>query len=224
MWLKIKQIKQDAPNTFSIIFERPKNFNFYPGQYLDLKLPVKDPLGDSRILSISSSPSENFVMVTYHLGITPYKKLLEKIQVGESIESSHPAGTVVIDPSSPIVMIAGGIGIAPYRSMVKWAIDRKLKTPLTLIYSNSTKEIIFKEELDQWSKQLTNLKIHYIVTQKDGRLTKEKLQSILNSKLLTLNSIFYLAGSPSMVDDFENILLELGVERFNIRTDRFDGY
>ncbi len=223
MQLKLIKIRQETKDTYSLILEKPENFNFYPGQYLDVEMPVDDPLGKTRILSIASSPSEDTVILTYKLGITPYKKALEKLKPGDVISSSHPAGTVVIDASSPIVMIAGGIGIAPHRSMLKWAVDRKLDIPITLIYSNTDEDIIFKKELDVWQKQLPSLKIHYVITSKDGRLTKEKLEQLL-PEAFRLLPIYYLAGTPSMVDTFENILLDLGIESFNIRTDRFDGY
>lgn len=221
MKLTVKHIKKEANNTFSIIFKRPKNLDFYPGQYLDLELPVKDPGGKTRIMSIASSPSEDFLMVTYKLGVTPYKKFMAQLKVGDKVESSHPAGTVVIDDSGPIVMLSGGIGIAPHRSMIKWAVDRKLNLPITLIYSNSDEDFIYKKELNQWLKIYPKLTIHYIITSKDGRLTPTNLSTIVEK---SVEQIFYVSGPPGMVDDFENILLNLGVESFNIRTDRFDGY
>src|SRR3989344_2828440 len=168
MQLEIKAIKKEAGGVFSLLFSKPENFIFYPGQYLDI----------GRILSISSSPTEDFVMLTYKTGISSFKKMLEKVKIGDLFSSSHPAGTVVMDNSSPIVMIAGGIGITPHR---------------------------------------------YMITSKDGHLTKEKLRSIINFPLSIINSIFYLAGPPSLVDDFENILLSLGIDETSIRTDRFDG-
>jgi ferredoxin-NADP reductase len=223
MIFKVKEIKKEASKTFSIILEKPDSLNFYPGQYLDIELPVHDPLGKTRIFSISSSPSEDFTMVTYKTGISVFKKELEKIKTGDKIQSSHPAGTVVIDDSAPLIMIAGGIGIAPHRSMIKWAFDRQLNLPITLIYSNSDSDFIFKKELDSWAKKLPNLKIYYIVTSKDGRLTEDKLSLVLKATNYK-QPIHYLAGPPSMVDDFEEILLKLGVDSTNIRTDRFDGY
>ncbi len=218
MQLKLLKIQQEAKDIFSLFFEKQKGFNFYPGQYLDIEL-----LSDSRIFSISSSPSEDFIMLTYKTGPSEFKKKLQSLKPGDVISSSHPAGTVVIDDSSPIVMMAGGIGIAPHRSMLKWAVDRKLNLPITLIYSNSDADFPFKKELDSWQKQLPSLTIHYINTSKDGRLTEEKLNT-LYPRPYTLDPVFYLAGPPAMVDHFENILLKLGVDSTNIRTDRFDGY
>lgn len=221
MKLTVKKIKKEAEDSFSIIFDKPKNFQFYPGQYLDMELPVEDPRSQTRIMSISSSPSEDFLMITYIEGISPYKIAMQNLRPGDIVESSHPAGTVVIDDSSPLVFLAGGVGIAPHRSMIKWAVDQKLDLPITLIYSNSGPDFIFKKELDQWQKQFNNLTIYYVVTSKDGRLSDAKLATAVGS---LANKIFYLAGSPGMVDDFENVLLKMGIDSTNIRTDRFDGY
>ena len=106
--------------------------------------------------------------------------------------------------------------------MIKYALDQKLNLPITLIYSNSDEDFIFKKELDEWQKLYPKLKIIYHNTSQKGRLDAEKLLKLLPTKNSEL--IYYLAGSPSMVDDFENILLKLGVDSTSIRTDRFDGY
>ena len=229
MILKVTQIKKEAGDAFSVIFENPGD-RFYPGQYIEL---------EGRCFSIASSPTENFLMITTRPGISDFKKRIGKTKPGDSWESSHPAGTVTIDEVDPLVFIAGGIGITPFRSMIKWAYDRKFKTKMTLIYSSSQKKIktaakrgsytnsdenfIYKDELDTWKKDLPNLTIHYINTNKDGRLNNNKLEPlILNTDPLI--PIYYIAGSPSFVDAFEKMLLEIGIDKLNIRTDRYDGY
>ena len=217
MLLKILNKKRETINVFSLILEKPENFSFYPGQYLDIELPVNDPLGNTRAFTISSSPSEDFLMITSKKGITEFKKTMEQQKSGDFIITSHPAGTFTLDETESAVFLAGGIGITPFRSMLKYAVDQKLSTPITLIYSNSDNNFLFKKELNQWQKKYPKLKIHYVVTDKDGRLTSDKLRSIVNS-------IYYLAGPPKMVDDFESMLLNLRVDPTNIRTDRFDGY
>jgi len=218
MILKIVEQKLETENTFSLILAKPRGFNFYAGQYLDIELPVKDKLGNNRTFTIASSPTENFLKFTSKKGITPFKKFMEQLKTGNTITTSHPAGTFTLDQSTPAIFIAGGIGITPFRSIIKYASDKKLTTPITLIYSNSDHNFLFKKELETWQKQLPNLEIVYINTAKYGRL------KTLDTKYLIPNTIFYLAGPPKMVDDFENLLLKLGVEQTNIRTDRFDGY
>jgi predicted ferric reductase len=143
------------------------------------------------------------------------------------MESSHPAGTITIDEVDPLVFIAGGIGITPYRSMIKWAFDRKFKTPMTLIYCNSDENFIFKKELEIWRKDLPNLTIHYINTGTKGRLNKDTLKKLLPTSAARQRQaslIYYIAGSPAFVDAFEKMLLDLRIDKLNIRTDRYDGY
>lgn len=209
--------KKKGSNCFSLILEKPKNFSFYPGQYLDIELLANDPLGNVRAFTISSSPTEDFLMITTKKGISKFKKALEKLRAGDKISTSHPAGTFTLDETESAVFLAGGIGSTPFRSMLKYAVDQKLSTPITLIYSNSDNDFLFKKELNLWQKQYPSLTIHYVVTGRDGRLDQEKFSRVTDS-------IYYLAGPPKMVDDFEKMLLMLGVDSTNIRTDRFDGY
>ena len=217
MILTVKRIKREMQECFSVIFKKPKNLNYYPGQYLTVKYQKIQ-----REFTISSSPSENLLMITTKTGLSSLKKHLENLSPGGFIESDHPAGTYTLDTQSPAVMICGGIGITPARSMIKYALDNKLSIPISLIYSNSDENFIFKKELDQWMKLYPKLTIHYVVTSTDGRLDEAKFK--LYPIPYSLTPIFYLAGPPKMVDDFEEILLNLGVDSTNIRTDRFDGY
>lgn len=208
-------------NCFSLILEKPDNFTFYPGQYLDIKLPVSDPDGDTRAFTISSSPTEDFLMITPKKGLSPFKKFMEELKAGDEIESSHPAGTFTLDETEPAVFIAGGIGIIPFRSIIKYAVDNQLKTSMTLIYSNSDEDYPFKEELERWKDDLSKLTIIYHNSSQNGRLDNTKVPTAVGK---TVNTIYYLAGSHSFVNSMEKILLDSGVDQTNIRYDRFDGY
>lgn len=212
MVLKIIDKKTEINGCFSLIFQKPAGFFFYAGQYLDVKLG-----GDARAFTISSSPTENFLMITTKYGQSRFKKALEKLKADDTIQTSHPAGTFILDEEESAVFIAGGIGITPFRSMIKYAVSSKIKTPITLIYSNSDNNFLFKKELDEWQDWYGGLDIEYINTSKQGRLTH------LPSTIYHL-PIYYLAGSPSFVDDMAKILLEMGLDEINIRYDRFDGY
>ncbi len=210
MILRVKEKKTETKDVFSLVFEKPNGFNFYPGQYLDYELD-----GDTRAFTISASPTEDFLMLSTKKGTTPFKKALAKLKAGDEVKTSHPAGTFILDESSPAVFIAGGIGITPFRSMIKYAFDQKLKTPITLIYSNSDNNFPFKEQLENWKQHLPKLNIIYHNSTINGYLTHLPVDPLF---------IYYLAGSHSFVNDMEKILKQLGVDETNIRYDRFDGY
>lgn len=218
MLLKITGKRLETDQIFSLILAKPENFNFYPGQYLDVELPVKDRRGNTRTFTISSSPTEDFLMITTKKGVSKFKKAMEKLKGGDVINTTHPIGTFTLDESSPAVFIAGGIGITPFRSIIKHTLDHKLNTPITLFYLNSTSDFLFKTELDKWQKNYSKLRVAYINTSKDSRLNTP------NTKYLIPNTIYYLAGPPKMVDDFGSWLIGSGVDETNIRYDRFDGY
>lgn len=221
MILKIKKIKNEIKDVISVIFKKPKKFFFYPGQYLEITLPVKDRRGKNRDFTISSSPTEKFLMITTKKGVSPFKKYLHQLKVEDEIIASHPAGTFILDKSSPAVFFAGGVGITPFRSMIKYAVDSKLSTPITLIYFNSSDNFLFKKVLDGWKSNLPNLKVVYIQT--PTRFARRAIYPLRFRQASQL-PIYYLAGPPKMVDDFSKMLLELGVDETNIRYDRFDGY
>lgn len=219
MDLKIKDIKSINPQTVSIIFHKPENFTFYPGQFIDLE--IKD---DTRSFSIASAPSEEHLIITTKLGISEFKKNILSLKQGDTLKSSHPAGTFTLEQTSPGVFIAGGIGITPFRSMIKHNTDLNLKSPITLIYSNSNHEFIYKDDLENWQVENPNLQITFLNSAILGRLDTPKLKQILNFKLQDPNTIYYIAGSPNFVKDMQKGLLEHGVDEINIRSDEFDGY
>ena len=217
MVLKIIDKKTETNGCFSLIFQKPPGFFFYAGQYLDIELPIQDKRGKTRAFTISSSPTEDFLMITTKYGQSRFKKALEKLKANDTITTSHPAGTFILDELSPAVFMAGGIGITPFRSMIKYAVTNKIKTPITLIYSNSNNNFLFKKELEGWQKAYPKLQIIYHTSSQHGHLSHIPLPT-------SHFPIYYLAGSPSFVDDMEKILLEMGLDETNIRYDRFDGY
>ncbi len=222
MEFQVLENRKETKDCFSLIFQKLKNFNFYPGQYLDITLKVFGQ--DTKPFTISSSPTEDYLMITSKAGKSTFKKELESLKPKDTINASFPAGTFILDETEPAVFIAGGIGITPFRSMIKYAVDQNFKTPITLIYSNSETDFPFKGAFDNWQRLSKSIKVIYLNSQREGRLNQEKILKILNTKYKIRNTIFYIAGSVKMVSEIKKILLDLGVWEINIRTDEFTGY
>lgn len=213
-------MQKDTNEYLSIFFTKPKDFTFLPGGCFDLAFTEKD-FHEGRIFSFSSSPTEKLLRVTFKKGITEYKKRLEQVKKGDLLDIYYYGTQYTFHPDRLMVFYAGGIGIAVFRSIIKQLVDMRTSASITLIYSNSTEKFPFRKELDTWKKSL-HLSIFYLATQKEGRLTKEKLISYLD--FMDTEYEHYVIGPPSMVDDTREILRTLQVDPKTVHTDSFDGY
>jgi ferredoxin-NADP reductase len=149
---EVLEVDDETPSVKTFRFSRPKTlFSFRPGQYMVVKLTdVTDPRGDSRTFSISSSPTdEDAVSVTTRLGPSPFKQRLFGIRPGEPVNLWAPFGSFVLEDAHPAVLLGGGIGVTPFRSMIRFAVARKLRSPVVLLYSSRiSEEIVYRNEFE----------------------------------------------------------------------------
>ncbi len=219
-----KRKAEDDAVTF--IFKPKKKFSWKPGQYLFYTLPTKNPdeKGVTRYFTISSTPFEGHIAITTRIFEKPstFKKSLMKLKTGDEIEASGPDGEFVIEnPKRNLIFIAGGIGITPFRSILTEFSHKDQKLNVQLLYANRNEDIVFEDELESLKNKNSNLKIEYFLSPIH---IDEKSISKLNSKLLILDSQFFVSGSSPFVRTIRALILDQGVEKENIKTDSFSGY
>ncbi len=118
--------------------------------FFDIGGVYNDPKGPIRHFTISSSPTENFIMLSTRIRDSPYKKRLETLEKGTKVKVRGPEGRFVLheDYSKTAVFLSGGIGVTPFRSIVKYATDKQLPIKIIMFDSNRNKEnILFKKGL-----------------------------------------------------------------------------
>lgn len=220
--LIVKRSSEDLPGYRSIYFYRPPNFVFESGDWIDLKFEGKDVKGGTTY-SISSSPTEDDMRITYREGISEFKTALQSIAPNERLRILQYGNDYgfQLRKNQSSVLIAGGVGIAPFRSMVKEMYDNQDKNDITLIYLNQNEYFLFKDELDTWAKDMPNLSISYISTKEINRKKREKL---ILSLIKSPHQNFYISGPPGMVESNEHLLIDNGVNVRDIRIDSFGGY
>lgn len=241
MKLKLLEIKDNVPeDTVSFKLERrDKKGNFIkykPGQFITLDLDTKkDEKGPQRCLTLSSSPSESFLMFTTKIRDSLFKQKLESISPGSDLSVKPPSGkfTFPEDKTKDVIFISGGIGVTPFRSMLKYSVDMNMPTNILMFDSNkSPDKILFKDEFDQWQKMNKNLKIVHTLTEdvpnrwkgEVGRIDEKMLRKYISSGKID-NSIFYICGPPKMVENVKKLLKEkLEVSEKNIVVEQFTGY
>lgn len=163
-FIKKEKVSKDA---YSFYFNRA--FNFLPGQYIRMTLDIENPdkRGISRSFTISSSPLEDYMTVTTRIIQSSFKKKLANLVPGAKVKIFGPLGSFLFneEDKSSRIFLGGGIGITPFHSMVTFSNAKKLAIPINLFVSFSTvDEIIFREELEEISKNNPNIKIIYTIT------------------------------------------------------------
>ena len=107
-----------AEGTMAFQFEKPRDFGFKAGQYIDLTLSgsqAGSSNGLTHTFSIASSPSDEEILVMTRMRSTVFKQALSKLPLGSGVKIEGPMGSFSLhnNTSSPAVFLAGGIGIAP---------------------------------------------------------------------------------------------------------------
>src|ERR1700689_4692851 len=88
-----------AEGTIAFRFERPSNWTFKAGQYLDLTLldpPETDSEENVRSFSIASAPHEDTLMVATRMRDTAFKRVLGKMLLGTAIKIGGPSGDLIL--------------------------------------------------------------------------------------------------------------------------------
>jgi ferredoxin-NADP reductase len=226
------QVIESAQNTVSsrsIRFCRPQGFDYLPGQFIILKLnglqgKIEKPL------SLSSSPTEDFLQVTKRLTGHEFSNALLSLKTGASLSFSGPYGNFTFSGEhGKVAMLSGGIGITPLRSMIKYCTDRSLPADIFLFYSNRQEDDIpFRDEFDGLIAKNPNLTIINTLTRpgpswkgRIGRIDADMIKELLPNYA---DWTFYSSGPQRMVDSMLLLLKELGIPEKQARKEYFPGY
>ena len=223
--LTVTERRRESTSGESVFLRKPAGFEFDPGDWLDIRFPTAE-LAVGRTYSFASSPTEADLRITYKRGISSFKKALQVVRPGDTLLVTQTGSNgFLLDHSRPAILIAGGVGVAPFRSMIKEAIDYGDRPSISLLYIDRTDEdFIFRDELDRWARESPSLRVTYVATRREGRLSPARLRAFTAETPAAAESLYYVAGPPAMVTSSEALLTELGISQHRVRSDRFDGY
>ena len=212
-----------APNTYTFSFKPNAPLVWHAGQHGMIELKSAQGKIMRRMFSLSSAPSEEIVSITTrYIGdaASDFKKSLWALKSGDKANLRGPVGPMYVrNPKQHNVFIASGIGITPFRSVLVEATANKQDLHGTLIYENHNHTFIFKDEIEKESNKLNHFEVNLIT--EPERLTEETIRLSVSD---LGSSMFYLAGSPSTNKRYKKILIELGINRSQIKNDPFRGY
>jgi ferredoxin-NADP reductase len=220
--ITVKGVEAETPGYLSVHFERPQQFTFESGDWIDIRLPADQPPGGT-VYSLSSSPTESDLRITIREGVSPFKKTLQSLQAGDKLIISDYGNDYGfrLKEHKASTLIAGGVGVAPFRSMIKEMVDTSSRNQAQLIYLNTSDNFLFKDEFDAWQHLLPGLEVHYIATKELKRKDREKL---LHTLIPDTAQHFYVSGPSGMVASTVSMLKRFGADAGSIKVDDFGHY
>jgi ferredoxin-NADP reductase len=223
----------DSTRRFWIQIPEVERFDFKPGQFVTLDLPIHEKLPKRmRSYSIASAPDGTnvieLVIVLLEGGAgTTY--LFNEIREGSELILRGPQGVFTLP--SPIekdlFFICTGTGIAPFRSMVHYIHAHNVyhKNIYLIFGCRKCGDALYSEEMSELSQVLPQF--FYIPTFSreeplEGRRTgyvHGVYEEIIAQNKPAAN--FFLCGWKNMIDDAKKKIVELGYDKKDIHQELY---
>lgn len=222
----VSKVVKEANGVISIYIssKKPLPANFYiPGQFGIWRFFDKKLWWQTHPFTISMGDPINGLRLTPK-AVGDYTTDLQEIKPGTKLFFDGPHGVFTgerLEGAKPL-LIAGGIGITPIRAILE-GLGNAAKDAVVLYSVRTAGDLALAGELDAISKK-TGAKLHYIFSEKapaggiKGILDKPTLAKLVKD---ASKRKVALCGPPAMMDAVEQSLMELGVAKKNIFTERF---
>lgn len=204
------------------------SFNFKPGQFVTLDLPIHEKTNKRwRSYSIASAPDGTniieLVIVLLEGGLgTTY--LFNEIKVGSTITLRGPVGVFTLPETldKDLYLICTGTGIAPFRSMVNWIHQQKIAHKnIHLIFGcRKFADQLYGHELKTLETQENNFCYHPVFSREDAvpdGAYNGYVHAVYEQLLAAKNpSQFYLCGWKNMIDEAKQRIMAAGYDKKDI--------
>lgn len=196
-----------------IIVEKPKGYQFVPGQATEVAINKKDWNVYKRPFTFTSLADDLVLefIVKHYTGENSVTQQMASLRSGDELLIDDAWGA--IQYKGPGLFIAGGAGITPFIAIFRQLKEKQQIADNQLIFSNKTrKDVILEKELRSVFSDNQNLLLtlsgenHQDYRQ--GRVNKE----LLSQTIKDIKRPVYLCGPKPMISDISGYLEELGVD------------
>ena len=218
----------ESTRRFWIQIPELDSFNFKPGQFVTLDLPIHEKTNKRwRSYSIASAPDGTniieLVIVLLEGGLgTTY--LFNEIKVGSAITLRGPVGVFTLPETldKDLYLICTGTGVAPFRSMVNWIHQQKIAHKnIHLIFGcRKLTDQLYGAELKALEPLENNFYYHPVFSREDAvpdGAHKGYVHAVYEQLLAAKNpSQFYLCGWKNMIDEAKQRIIAAGYDKKDI--------
>ncbi len=224
---KVIKIIKETHNTNRYIIEamQMSSFDFLPGQFITLDLPIH-PKKNKRLrsYSIASAPDGSnqiellISLVEDGLG-TPY--IFEQIKEGDELTFRGPHGvfTLPTNTNTDLFLICTGTGIAPFRSMINYIYQQQIGFPnVYIIFGTRTQnDLLYYNELRALESKMKNFHFIPVLSREQWEGKSGYVHPIyMELSHHNPNAQFMLCGWRNMVDEARANLDTAGFDKAQV--------
>ena len=196
---------------------------FRPGQFVIVRFLTRQFVWEAHPFSVSGMPADGLLRLSIK-AVGDYTAKLAQLAQNTKVLIDGPHGVFCPADQSPtkILHLAAGIGITPIRTIIE-ALAASPADQILLYGNRSTAEIVFKEELESFSRR-GRLRIHHILSREaaagceTGHLNAEIVKRLVPD---FRDRDIFLCGPPAMMRELIQALQALGVKRSALHYERF---
>jgi len=231
------RIEQEAAQTrrFWIQIQELSAFDFVPGQFVTLDLPIHEkPNKRVRSYSIASWPDGSNIVelvIVFLEGGAGTTYLFNEVRVGSQLTLRGPQGIFTLpEPiEKDLFLICTGTGVAPFRSMTHHILDKNIPhQDIYLIFGcRKFDDCLYRQELTELAESIP--RFHYIPTfsretvTPGGPLVRTGYVHAIYEELCIGRqpAQFFLCGWKNMIDEAKQRIQALGYERKSIHQELY---
>ena len=177
----------------------------------------------------SSQDSQNSTLSVVAKKLGNFTARLPEIPLGSKVKVLGPYGKFGCERKKypeGLHLVAAGIGITPFLSMLEQKAycaqkegNQSFTQPLTLHwFVHDQSELVFEDRFDYFREHLPNLNIQTYVGQ---RLTRSKLEQVLQTKPTGRKTGVLYCGPPAVAPALRSAMTRIGIPKVNFHTELF---
>jgi len=236
------RIEDETYNTkrFFIKVNELESFDFKPGQFVTLDLPIHEHLNKRwRSYSIASWPDGTNVfelLIVLMEGGAGTVYLFNEVKVGSELSFRGPQGVFTLPEKieKDLFFICTGTGIAPFRSMLNFMHLHNIshKNVYLIFGCRTSKDLLYHEEMKALESRMENFTYLPTLSREEWeghtgyvhslyeeicKKNNEACEGLENLKPTS----FYLCGWKAMVDDARKKIIALGYDKKSIHLELY---
>lgn len=217
-----REERGDDVAVFSVKLDDETPVSYLPGQYISVRQTMPDGAGQLRQYSLVGGEEGVLTFAVRRVDASEdlpagevSTQLWEKVQPGDAIEISLPAGDLVLDTKSddPVVLISAGIGATPMIGMLDALVAADSKRDVVVLHADRA------ENTDALRAERNNA-VSALANARQQVWYEPDLMNLADTELPE-GAQFYLCGGNGFLQATRQQLADRGIDRNNVHFELF---